>query len=89
MTTTLSLPSLVVLNRNDVRLHLTFERCIPLMRDAAAALSRGDVQLLLRSVLPLGKDHKFGIMPGALVKEGFFGAKLVSIFPQNASHGLQ
>jgi ornithine cyclodeaminase len=28
-------------------------------------------------------------MPGALVKEGFFGAKLVSIFPQNTAHGLQ
>jgi ornithine cyclodeaminase/alanine dehydrogenase-like protein (mu-crystallin family) len=82
-------PALIVLSRDDVRLHLTLEHCIPLMRDAAAALSRGDVRLLLRSVLPLGEDHKFGIMPGALAKEGFFGAKLVSVFPQNPVRGLQ
>jgi ornithine cyclodeaminase/alanine dehydrogenase-like protein (mu-crystallin family) len=82
-------PALIVLSRDDVRLHLTFERCIPLMRDAAAALSQGDVRLLLRSVLPLAEDHKFGIMPGALGTDGFFGAKLVSVFPQNAWRGLQ
>jgi len=82
-------PPLIVLSRNEVRQHLTIENCIPLMREAAAALSRGDVRLLLRSVLSLSGDRKLGIMPGALSGDGVFGAKLVSVFPDNFPRGLQ
>lgn len=82
-------PSLIVLNRSEVRQHLTMEKCIPLMREAAIALSRGEVRLLLRTILPLAANRKFGIMPGALSDHGVFGAKLVSVFPDNFDRGLQ
>lgn len=81
--------ALIVLNREDVRRHLTIEACIPLMRDAAMAVSKGEVRLLLRSVMELTGERKFGIMPGAVRPDGAFGAKLVSVFPDNFPRGLQ
>jgi ornithine cyclodeaminase len=83
------MPRLTVLNQTEVRQHLTIEKCIPLMREAAIALSRGDVRLLLRSVLSLSGNRKLGVMPGALSEAGVFGAKLVSVFPDNFPRGLQ
>jgi ornithine cyclodeaminase/alanine dehydrogenase-like protein (mu-crystallin family) len=83
------IPALVILHRDDVRRHLTFERCMPLMRQAAMAISRGTARLPLRSVVPLAGDRKFGIMPGALAEDGPFGAKLVGVYPENFARGLQ
>jgi ornithine cyclodeaminase/alanine dehydrogenase-like protein (mu-crystallin family) len=82
-------PPLMVLSRSEVRQYLTLMDCIPLMREAATALSRGEVRLLLRSVLSLAGNRKLGIMPGALCDDGAFGAKLVSVFPDNFARGLQ
>lgn len=89
MSPPLTMPRLIVLNRNEVRQYLTIENCIPLMREAAAALSRGHARLLLRSVLSLAGNRKLGIMPGALSQDGGFGAKLVSVYPDNFPRGLQ
>jgi len=80
--------SLVILNRETVCKHLTMERCIPLMRQAAIDLSKGVMRLPLRSVVPLAGAGKFGIMPGALAEDGPFGAKLVAVYPQNFDYGL-
>lgn len=80
--------SLLVLDREAVRAHLTMDRCIPLMRQAAIDLSRGITRMPLRQVVPLKGAAKFGVMPGALAEDRPFGAKLVAVFPDNFERGL-
>lgn len=80
---------MIVLSQTDVRAHLTYARCIPLMRAAMGTLSRGETRQHLRSILDLEAGRAFGIMPGAMGENAVFGAKLISVFPQNFSKGLQ
>lgn len=80
---------MLILDREFVRTHLTYEVCVPLMRDAMSALSRGDTRQPLRAIVPLADGRAFGVMPGALSIEGVFGAKLVSVYPENHAMGLQ
>jgi ornithine cyclodeaminase/alanine dehydrogenase-like protein (mu-crystallin family) len=74
---------------DEVARRLTFERCIPIVRDAMIALSRGETRQLLRSIIPLSHGRMFGIMPGALGEAAPFGAKLISIYPENFAKGRQ
>jgi ornithine cyclodeaminase len=53
------------------------------------AFSGGETKQLLRSIIPLAGGHLFGIMPGALGATKPFGAKLISIFPENVAQGMQ
>ncbi len=62
---------------------LTYEACIPLMRDAMMALSAGRTRQLLRGIIDLPEGRAFGVMPGAMLDELTFGAKLVSVYPEN------
>jgi ornithine cyclodeaminase/alanine dehydrogenase-like protein (mu-crystallin family) len=77
------------IDREEVARRLTYEVCIPLVRDAMIAFSAGETKQLLRSIIPLAAGHLFGIMPGALGANKPFGAKLISIFPENAAQGRQ
>jgi ornithine cyclodeaminase/alanine dehydrogenase-like protein (mu-crystallin family) len=77
------------IDREEVARRLTYEVCIPLVRDAMIAFSSGETKQLLRSIIPLAGGHLFGIMPGALGATKPFGAKLISIFPENAAQGRQ
>ncbi len=77
------------IDREEVTHRLTYEVCIPLVRDAMIAFSSGETKQLLRSIIPLADGHLFGIMPGALGANKPFGAKLISIFPENAAQGRQ
>jgi ornithine cyclodeaminase/alanine dehydrogenase-like protein (mu-crystallin family) len=77
------------IDREEVARRLTYEVCIPLVRDAMIAFSAGETRQLLRSIIPLADGHLFGIMPGALGANKPFGAKLISIFPENAAQGRQ
>ena len=77
------------IDRDEVARRLTYERCIPIVRDAMIALSRGDTKQLLRSYIPLSQDRIFGVMPGALGAHAPFGAKLISVFRDNAAQGRQ
>lgn len=70
----------------EVARRLTYAACIPLMRQAMAALSQGRTKQLLRGIIQLGAGNMFGVMPGSL-DDGPFGAKLVSIFPGNVAAG--
>src|SRR4051812_16156406 len=72
-----------LIDRDEVRSRLTYERCIPIVREAMIAFSTGETRQLLRSILPLGKGRLFGIMPGAMATDGPFGAKLISVFAGN------
>jgi ornithine cyclodeaminase/alanine dehydrogenase-like protein (mu-crystallin family) len=78
-----------VIEREEVARRLTFDICIPIVRQAMIAFSRGETRQHLRSIIPLAQGHLFGIMPGALSDHAVFGAKLISIFPENFSKGRQ
>ena len=78
-----------VIEREEIARRLTYEACIPLVRAAMIRFSAGETRQLLRSIIPLARGHLFGVMPGALGEEAAFGAKLISVYPENFSHGRQ
>jgi ornithine cyclodeaminase len=78
-----------VIDREEVKRRLTYEACIAIVRDAMIAFSKGETRQLLRSLIPLAKGHVFGIMPGALGENSPFGAKLISVYPENFEKGRQ
>jgi ornithine cyclodeaminase/alanine dehydrogenase-like protein (mu-crystallin family) len=77
------------IDREEVARRLTYERCIPIVRDAMIAFSSGQSKQLLRSVIPLSDGRLFGVMPGAMGGDGPFGAKLISVFQDNFAKGIQ
>lgn len=66
---------------------LPYRDCIPLMREAMMALSTGRTAQLLRAILDLPEGRMFGVMPGAMLDDGAFGAKLISVYPDNFAAG--
>jgi ornithine cyclodeaminase len=76
------------IDREEVAKRLTYNVCIPIVRDAMIALSKGETKQLLRSIIPLSEGRLFGIMPGALGPHAIFGAKLISIFHENFARGV-
>jgi ornithine cyclodeaminase/alanine dehydrogenase-like protein (mu-crystallin family) len=77
------------IDREEVSRRLTYEVCIPIVRDAMIAFSRGETRQLLRSIIPLADGRMFGVMPGAMGARATFGAKLISVFPENFARGIQ
>jgi len=77
------------IDRDEVARRLTYQRCIPMVREAMIAYSRGETKQLLRSILPMSEGRLFGVMPGAMGAHGPFGAKLISVFHGNAARGIQ
>ena len=77
------------IDREEVARRLTYDVCIPLVRDAMIAFSRGETIQLLRSIIPLSEGRMFGIMPGAMGAHAPFGAKLISVFKENFAKGKQ
>lgn len=76
-----------VIDGEEVRRRLTYARCIPLVREAMIAFSAGHTRQRLRSIIPLANGHTLGVMPGALGEAEMFGAKLVSVYPENFRKG--
>ncbi len=76
-----------IIDGAEVRRKLTYERCIPLVREAMIAFSAGRTQQLLRSILQLGEGRMFGVMPGGLGPDQPFGAKLLGVYPDSLSTG--
>lgn len=77
------------IDREEVARRLTYEKCIPIVREAMIAFSRGETKQLLRSLIPLSESRFFGIMPGAMGAHAPFGAKLISVFHGNFARGVQ
>jgi ornithine cyclodeaminase/alanine dehydrogenase-like protein (mu-crystallin family) len=77
------------IDREEVARRLTYDACIPIVRNAMIAFSRGETKQLLRSIIPLSDGRMFGVMPGAMGAHAPFGAKLISVFPQNFALGKQ
>ncbi len=77
------------IDREEVARRLSYEVCIPIVRQAMIALSKGETKQLLRSILPLSEGRLLGIMPGAMGAHAAFGAKLISVFHDNYARGIQ
>ncbi|MBV9182137.1 MAG: ornithine cyclodeaminase family protein, partial [Acidobacteria bacterium] len=77
------------IDSDEVSRRLTYKRCIPIVRDAMVALSKGETKQLLRSIISLSDGRLFGIMPGAMGAHAPFGAKLISVFRDNFARGTQ
>ncbi len=77
------------IDRDEVARRLTYEVCIPIVREAMIAFSHGETRQLLRSIIPLSHGRLFGVMPGAMGTNATFGAKLISVFQDNFAKGIQ
>ncbi|HET9231478.1 MAG TPA: ornithine cyclodeaminase family protein, partial [Vitreimonas sp.] len=77
------------IDRDEIRERLTYDVCIPIVREAMIAFSKGETKQLLRAILPLGDGRLFGSMPGGMGGRSVFGAKLISVFPENFAKGVQ
>jgi ornithine cyclodeaminase/alanine dehydrogenase-like protein (mu-crystallin family) len=83
----------LVLNGEEVTRLLPMRDCIQVMRDALAALARGEALVPLRMVMRVpGISGFLGLMPGHISpqggREGALGLKAVSVFPGNAQRGI-
>jgi ornithine cyclodeaminase len=83
----------LVLNAQDVARLLPMPECIRVMRDALAALARGEALVPLRTIMRVpGVGGFLGLMPGYISphqgQEGALGMKAVSVFPGNAKRGI-
>jgi len=78
-----------VIGREEVAEKLTYDLCIPIVRRAMIAFSKGETRQHLRSIIPLAEGRLFGIMPGAMGEDAPFGAKLISVYPENFAKGRQ
>ncbi|MBA4010440.1 MAG: ornithine cyclodeaminase [Phenylobacterium sp.] len=78
-----------VIDRQEVAQRLTYELCIPIVREAMIAFSTGQTRQLLRSIIPLAEGRMFGLMPGAMGADAPFGAKVISVYPENFAKGRQ
>jgi ornithine cyclodeaminase len=78
-----------VIDRREVAERLTYELAIPIVREAMIAFSTGQTRQLLRSIIPLAEGRMFGLMPGAMGEDAPFGAKVISVYPENFAKGRQ
>ena len=76
------------IDREEISRRLTYEKCIPIVREAMIAFSKGETKQLLRSIIPLSEGRMFGVMPGAMGAHAAFGAKLISVFHGNFDRGV-
>ena len=77
-----------VINRKEVERLLPMAACIDVLADAMRAASHGAVSMPLRMFTPLaGGSGSFGLMPGSTLDPPFFGAKVISLLPDNPAKG--
>src|SRR5256714_14483392 len=83
----------LVLNGEQVTELLPMSECIQVMRDALAALARGEALVPLRTIMRVpGASGFLGLMPGYLAptrgEDGALGMKAGSVLPGNAKRGI-
>jgi ornithine cyclodeaminase len=81
---------ILILNHKEVEELLTMKECIEVMKDALAALARGEfVQPLRTALVPRDSPGVMGLMPsyrsGA---DPVYGLKVVCVFPGNSALGM-
>lgn len=80
--------TLRVINAQQVRQLLPVSSCIDLMAEAMQAASSGQIQAAPRSISALiDRSGYLGLMPGSALRPRVYGAKVVSLHPQNPAQG--
>ncbi len=78
-----------ILNQSEVAALLPMGECIPLMEEALASLSRGEVVLPLRPVMRIPDTRDvFAMMPAYSAALPVFGVKMITVFPGNHGSAL-
>ncbi|PAB57026.1 ornithine cyclodeaminase family protein [Anaeromicrobium sediminis] len=77
-----------IINEETVRKYLTMSAGIRVMEDTLKALSNEDVVQKLRMSIHLEENNIFGLMPSYLKYKNVFGAKVISVFPENKKRFL-
>lgn len=78
---------MIVLSHEDIAALLPPETAIEVVARAMRAVSTGQAELPLRSIMPVGGKNHMGIMPGRMIDPPCHGIKLVSLYPDNAAAG--
>lgn len=78
-----------LIGREEIARRLTYDACIPIVREAMIAFSSGKTLQTLRAIIPLADGRAFGVMPGAMGDRAPFGAKVLSVYPENFAKGMQ
>ncbi len=81
---------MIVLSDTDVAALLPMADAIEVVARAMQAVSAGQANLPLRSIVDVGGPNKMGVMPGAFMPgaaDPCYGVKLVSLFPGNPDAG--
>ncbi len=76
-----------LLSADDIRRALPMRDCIAVMKQAFADFSAGRAEIPQRVVFPVGEEGTVLVKPGHLPGRAL-GAKIVSVFPGNASRDL-
>lgn len=77
-----------VLSGREVAELVDVPALIPAMRLAALAMSRGAVELPLRSMVKLPGEDRMGIMAGWMGAPAGHGIKVLSLYPRNPDRGI-
>ena len=77
-----------LLTSADVSTLISMDELIDAMEGALRQFSSGGVEQPVRTVVPLGEQKVFGVMPAYVRLPGVVGAKLVNVFGTNAALGL-
>ncbi len=79
----------VIIGAEEVRQTLTMDACIDAVDAAMRAMSNGKVSAPPRSFAPVAdSDAILGLMPGSTSVLEVYGAKIMSVHPQNPARGL-
>ena len=81
--------SLTIINAEEVRKLLPMSECIDAMEPAMIAATIGTISMPPRLITPLIDESGFlGLMPGSSAELASFGAKVVSLLPNNPAKGI-
>ena len=81
--------SLRIINAELVRELLPMHECMEVMRPAMIAATAGTVAVPPRCFMPLiDNSGSLGLMPGSSLELGSYGAKVISLHPDNPGRGL-
>lgn len=80
--------SVIEIDASQVRRLLPAVDCIEAVQDAMIAFSKNEIQVPLRSSIPIEEGKAMLVMPGVCNALGFYGVKLISLHGGNAAKGL-
>ena len=78
----------VLLSEKDVRAVLSMDDLIAAMETALDQFSAGGVRQPLRTIVEIGGQAFYGVMPAFIGTPAALGTKLVSVYHSNAARGL-